>query len=217
MNQYRVIFNDNTRMLVTARHIDSADHFAHKKAKKNVRRIEVITPEDHKYEHGIWDAETKRGTAKMHFTTKTTCDDCGHEVVNMAKHRFENECPESAENRKKRAEESKAWDKNYKRGELSWEKWNVEDKIDFARPDYDNTPLQIAHKGKCVLVYGNGWASKGKEYKSPVLTNPTYGTVLKHFDKAIALTDDHHHIFFEGLTKISTRKGITKLEISAGS
>jgi len=217
MNQYRVVFKDDTRMLVTARHIDSAEYFAKKKMKKSILRIDTVVSVNNNYNLGIWNAETGEGNGDFPFDIKITCKACGEEVENMARHLFTEECFEHPANRKRRAEQNRKAEKQRKESDISWEKWGADDKLEYARYDWDYLPRQIAHKGKCVFVYGNRWASEGKEYKTKVLTNPTYGTVMKHFDKAIALTGDHHHIFFEGLTEIKKHKGVTTYEIIAGS
>ena len=148
----------------------------------------------------------------MPFKTITTyiCEDCNKEVANPDKHW----CAKRKARRAEKKREDEQWERNYNRIQNSWDVWEAKQNIEHARPPCDNTPRQIAHKGKCILTYMS-WGEK--EYKSEVLTNPTYGTVLKHFDDAIALTGDDHHIFFEGLEARGKRNGITKLEICAGS
>lgn len=60
----------------------------------------------------------------------------------------------------------------------------------------------IAVEGKVILVAlkdtffgGEGSA----EYRSRVLTNPTWATVFAEFKRAIAVTKDQHHMFLEGV------------------
>lgn len=73
----------------------------------------------------------------------------------------------------------------------------------------DDEPIdnldEVAIKGQIVVFaeedgfYGG---KKSKSYVSPVLTDPTWLTLSLHANRAIVATNDHHHVFFEGVDKV---------------
>ncbi len=83
---------------------------------------------------------------------------------------------------------------------------------------------KVAVKGRVRLLcahepfYGG---PKGKDYRSDVLENPTWLQVAVHADEMIRVTNDHHHVFLEGLDKLpkkqQTEAGVTLYEFCMGS
>ncbi len=62
---------------------------------------------------------------------------------------------------------------------------------------------------------------KSMDYRSDVLENPTWLQVAVHADEMIRVTNDHHHVFLEGLDKLpkkqQTEAGVTLYEFCMGS
>jgi hypothetical protein len=72
---------------------------------------------------------------------------------------------------------------------------------DAAGVPIDNLD-EVAVHGRCVLVadaneYFGG--PRSREYRSDVLQDPTWLTVVVHANASIAVTRDRHHVFLEGL------------------
>ena len=92
--------------------------------------------------------------------------------------------------------------------------------------DDDDCPINnlndIAIHGKCVLVQQaeEFWGGdKARDYKSPVLENPTWLTVCAHANAMIKRVRDKHHVFLEDVVKLKnpTKDGIPRYRFSMGS
>jgi hypothetical protein len=82
---------------------------------------------------------------------------------------------------------------------LVWDRW--ENDTGFLRaaiPDIPNRPDELAHAGSCV-IFAVPANDLGFGYSSPVLTNPTWGTILRYFDESIRVTGDRQICLFKGL------------------
>jgi hypothetical protein len=92
--------------------------------------------------------------------------------------------------------------------------------------DDDDIPVdnldEVAVDGKVIFVaegdefYGGDESS---DYQSPVLENPTWLELCKHFNDQIKTTGDYHHIFFEGVykTKKNPIEGVPVYRFATGS
>lgn len=79
---------------------------------------------------------------------------------------------------------------------------------------------EIAVKGKCKFVgfADDFWGGKeAQDYTSPVLTDPTWLDLCYYANEMILTTNDHHHVFLEGVYKIKTKENINTYEFSMGS
>jgi hypothetical protein len=90
--------------------------------------------------------------------------------------------------------------------------------------DADDTPIdnldKIAARGKIVLVKAGDefWGGpKAKDYRSPVLENPTWLQVCVHANEMMKVTRDLHHCFLEGLYKKRKEGDVTVYEFAMGS
>ena len=79
--------------------------------------------------------------------------------------------------------------------------------------DKDDVPIdnlsEIAIKGKCVVIDDSDsyWGGKSsKRYVSPILDNPTWLDLCVCSNQAIIETNDHHHVFLEGVDLNKTKK-----------
>jgi hypothetical protein len=84
--------------------------------------------------------------------------------------------------------------------QAGWVDWGTALKapMRYAIPSICALPSDTAHKGKCILIGHPAW-SQGHTYISPVFVDPTWSTVLFAFDASIQVTEDHQHVFLEGL------------------
>lgn len=127
----------------------------------------------------------------MSFSTTiiTKCNECGQEWDDNGylNHDCRSEEQKAAD---------KAWKDNYDKTSKYWRK--QEDRLGIQNAImsvYQVKARDRAVEGKCVLLNRDG----EEPYISRVLNNPTWATVLKHFDKSIPVTGDYHHNFLEGI------------------
>jgi hypothetical protein len=57
------------------------------------------------------------------------------------------------------------------------------------------------HRGPAMLVIDGGWGDDGPVYSS-VYSNPTNWDMFKLFCEALEKSQDHHHVFLEGVSKV---------------
>lgn len=141
----------------------------------------------------------------MPFKTVHFCTMCDEEVApnDMLKHE-QVDCSHLPQNVAKAEAEHAAWEKRWNEIKDAWDAWQEKREeakrpIINAIPSVDYKPRSVAYVGKCVLVDFN---EDDEPVVSKVLTNPTWGTVLVEFDKAIFFTEDTHHCFLEGLQPV---------------
>lgn len=147
----------------------------------------------------------------MPFTHKYQCTDCNEIMDSPLSH----DCPNDPMKDPVKRAEFEARQAEYEKHFQAWEDW-----LDVHCPGHSGTasireyPNDVAHKGKCILV-----AYEGGEiaYQSQLLDSPTWGEVMIEFEKSMIATDDYHHCFLEGLTPLSSSKGVTAFEFSTGS
>lgn len=83
-----------------------------------------------------------------------------------------------------------------------------------------NNLNEVAVEGRVVLVQSKDkyWGGPdSKQYQSEVLENPTWLQVAVCANAMIAVTNDRHHVFLEGLTYCTTRDGVKVYRFSMGS
>jgi hypothetical protein len=79
----------------------------------------------------------------------------------------------------------------------------------------DAQPDDIAFEGKCFIYSKpDGYFSNTKAFVSEILTNPTYAELLHVADKEIEITQDLHHVFFEGVHVVKkVTSTLTQIEL----
>jgi hypothetical protein len=94
---------------------------------------------------------------------------------------------------------------------------------DYA-DDEEDEPIDnlddVAVKGNVVLIgqADEFWGGKeSKDYRSPVLKNPTWLEVAIHANEMIKTTLDEHHVFLEGLSVFKKEGKVTLYEFDMGS
>lgn len=135
----------------------------------------------------------------MAFRTITIheCTDCGAKFTDNSWH--DHDC----QTEEQKAQHAKA-DEDFNKAFDYWDRHQDKLGIEHAQMScYEYKVKTRAVEGKCVLVHRDYYEG-GKPYVSPVLNNPTWGTVLKHFDKAIPVTGDYHHRFLEGIGEVKS-------------
>ena len=138
----------------------------------------------------------------MAFRTTTIheCTDCGAKFTDNSWHNHD--CRSEDQKLQDKCDQE-TWDENFE----YWENWQEEHGINHATMScYEHKAHDRAVEGKCVLIHRDYYEG-GKPYVSRVLNNPTWGTVLKHFDRAIPVTGDYHHCFLEGIGQIDSPEG----------
>lgn len=131
----------------------------------------------------------------MSFTTITKCNACLREFTDNSW--MDHDCRTKAQIEEAKAEQAE-WDKKFDYWNRQEERLGMKHAIMSV---YEVKANDRAVEGKCVLVHRD-YADGHKPYVSRVLNNPTWGTVLKHFDEAIEVTGDFHHRFLEGVGEI---------------
>ncbi len=98
--------------------------------------------------------------------------------------------------------------------------------VDYAAypTDKDDEPIDnldaTAYTGKLVVItrednfFGGPWS---KAYRSDVLTNPTWLQLTVCANASIIATNDKHHCFFEGFTRIRTEGDVLVAYLVMGS
>ena len=81
--------------------------------------------------------------------------------------------------------------------------------------DENDVPInnlhEVAVEGRVILVQARDkyWGGHdSKQYQSEVLENPTWLQVAVCANAMIAVTNDRHHVFLEGLRYSTTRDGV---------
>lgn len=83
-----------------------------------------------------------------------------------------------------------------------------------------NNLNEIAIQGQVIVVADRDerWGGpSSKSYRSGILKNPTWLTLLKQSDKMVRQTGDRHHIFFENFEVVDERNGVKYVELHMGS
>jgi len=98
--------------------------------------------------------------------------------------------------------------------------------VEFSayKSDSNDEPIdnldEIPFPGKIKLraladeFYGG---SKGKDYESSVLENQTWLDLCYYANKMILTTNDHHHVFLEGIEAVGKDGDVTIFEFIMGS
>lgn len=86
-----------------------------------------------------------------------------------------------------------------------WDKPNAEieritgDRVVFYSVDANMNDIAFEGKGVLEEKYDEFWSDKGRDYRSPVVENPTWLEVALLADEMIRTTGDYHHSFLEGI------------------
>ena len=141
------------------------------------------------------------------------CTLCG----TIVKHAWDNhECTEDPATKAKREAESKAWLDKYNAQQEVWEEWELRTgELENAIASVDGLPDEVAVKGQCRFVA----TGDEKSVKTRVFTNPTWGQLMRAFDKTIPQTKDYHHCFLEGVELLgpSDQEEVSVYEFVTGS
>lgn len=98
--------------------------------------------------------------------------------------------------------------------------------LDYSayKTDDNDVPLdnldEVAVKGRVYIIadrnefYGG---IESKDYRSWELINPTWLDVCVCAEAAIRATNDHHHVFLEGLDLVGEEEGIKVYKLCMGS
>ena len=99
-----------------------------------------------------------------------------------------------------------------------WNEWfDKHHRQEFAAyPSIDHTPYETAFEGECILVSLEHIFGGGYPYNSAIYKYPTWASVLEEFDKSIYQTNDHHHIFLEGIGELPQDKCPTHIYVPSG-
>ncbi len=77
-----------------------------------------------------------------------------------------------------------------------------------AYSTYNDVPRdnldEVAIEGKVIVTYpvDRFWSGDGSDYRSEVLSDPTWLELAIEASKAIEKTGDYHHVFFEGVRDV---------------
>lgn len=114
------------------------------------------------------------------------------------------------------------WEERHTHYDRLWTDWvarNLEECNVIA--SIDHAPREIAVEGKCVLYCPGDpfWGGdEARDYYSPILNNPTWGTVMRYFNRAVPVTRDRHHVFLEGVYEAGrSHRGVPVIEFATGS
>lgn len=113
-------------------------------------------------------------------------------------------CQQWVDEKPERDRKYRESEERYEAVKSAWDKWEAEHKIRFAIPSVDHFPEEIAVEGSIAIQF-TLWDEETDQDDAEhyfYMDDPTWGDVLRFFDKSIGLTGDEHHCFLEGLYKV---------------
>lgn len=138
--------------------------------------------------------------------TPELCDDMHVELRPSSIKEIRKQCQEWIDEKPKRDRENQEWEDRYEHylGEDGlWAKWDKQqhEPIQHVIASVYEDPDAVAVEGKCrfVMQGDDYWGEGSANYRSNQYTDPTWGDVLREFDRAVECCRDFHHIYLEGI------------------
>jgi hypothetical protein len=130
--------------------------------------------------------------------TPQLCKDDYVELRPSAIRQIRTECQKWIDEMPERERANQEWEDNYNFIREAWDKWEdlEENHVRNAIPSMSELPMTVAVEGRCVFIEVDDECSL---VYCETANYPTWGTLLKMFDKCIQATGDDHHVFLEGI------------------
>jgi hypothetical protein len=167
---------------------------------------------------GICDTDGYSVVRDGRVETPQLCEDTYIELRPDAIREIHTRCQEWWDEKPERDKKNQEWEDRYEEVKGEWERWEEEpgNKTRVAIPSVDYFPSDRAASGPCSFRV-QLWDDAGDDYYYFVKRDPTWGEVLRFFDKSIRLTGDEHHCYLEGIIEVGELDGVTIYEFCTGS